>query len=95
MQTQLTLYTGMAKEGDWSERCQSVPHQVQQGHQRESINRGIEPVLPTSGRAPYISTLIRWYVGPHNLRRGEERRGWPHIGCWDILLTHKVWSTYS
>ncbi len=56
----------------------------------ESINPGIERVVPTSGKPPYICTIIRWYLGRHNLRRGEERLQWSHIGCWDLILTYKV-----
>ena len=56
----------------------------------ESLNRGMEGVLPPSGNLQYISTLLRWYVGGVNQDRGEERLGQAHIGCYDLPLTHKV-----
>ena len=81
MQTQLTLDIGKSS-ANWI-----CIHYCRGTNSNESIIRSVERVLPTSGKAAYISTFIRMYMGSHNLCGGD----WPHVGCWGPLLTHQVW----
>ena len=56
----------------------------------ETVNRPLKDAMPPRCSAPYFTTQFYFYITPYNLREGHERLGQPFIGCYDLLLVHKV-----
>ncbi|DBB01984.1 TPA: hypothetical protein ACH3X1_000570 [Trebouxia sp. C0004] len=78
--------TDMASQGQNSSRSSTAGAPTP----NETVNRPLKDAMPPRCSAAYFTTQFFFYITPYNLREGHERLGEPFIGCYDLLLVHKV-----